>query len=261
MPILSSGPSLLSEDDFENPEELKARVPRRWEAATEGTVYGRDYSKARDEHHERVVETAKKALRERDEEITARKERKEELRSGELYNHDAVEELREAQERLAEVREKVKAERKSLSSLRQKREALKDRLFEARVSEKVADVFDEAETESAPDLESKIEEVEAELAETEAFVDKASEIEDEAAARVREAREEALSVAEEMAAGVLEQQVELLRRVTETQETLSRLAEEASMAGLDLGQVGVTKALEGKIEMFESFITDAKDNE
>jgi chromosome segregation ATPase len=261
MPILSSGPSLLSEDDFENPEELKARVPRRWEAATEGTVYGRDYSKAREEHHERVVETAKKALRERDEEITARKERKEELRSGELYNHDAVEELREAQERLAEVREKVKAERKSLSSLRQKREALKDRLFEARVSEKVADVFDEAETESAPDLESKIEEVEAELAETEAFVDKASEIEDEAAARVREAREEALSVAEEMAAGVLEQQVELLRRVMETQETLSRLAEEASMAGLGLGQVGFTKALEGKIELFESFIKDAKADE
>jgi hypothetical protein len=64
-----------------------------------------------------------------------------------------------------------------------------------------------------------------------------------------------------MAAGVLEQQVELLRRVTETQDTLSRLAEEASMAGLDLGQVGVTKALDGKIEMFESFITDAKDNE
>ena len=55
--------------------------------------------------------------------------------------------------------------------------------------------------------------------------------------------------------------MELLRRVTETQETLSRLAEEASMAGLGLGQMGVTKALEGKIEMFESFITDAKGNE
>ncbi|MCS4159497.1 hypothetical protein [Salinibacter ruber] len=261
MPILSTGPSLLSEDDFDNPEELKARVPRRWEAATEGTVYGRDYSKAREEHHERVVETAKKALRERDEQITARKERKEELRSGELYNHEAVEELRRAQERLEDVREQIQAERKSLSRLRRRRESLKDRLFEARVSQKVEGILGGDEAADVSEIEAKIEEVEAELAETEAFVDKAAEIEEEAAARVREAREDALSVAEEMAAGVLEQQVELLRRVTETQETLSRLAEEASMAGLDLGQVGVTKALEGKIELFESFITDAKGNE
>ena len=74
MPILTTGPTLLSEDDFENPEALKTAMPRRWEAATEGTLFGRDYSQQREEHHERVVMTAKEALRRRDEQVTARQE-------------------------------------------------------------------------------------------------------------------------------------------------------------------------------------------
>lgn len=266
MDITNPFSRLLDASDFDNPEALKARRPHHWEMATQGTRAGNDYSENFPEKHVEMIERSKESLRELDEEINQRQEHLRMLRQeGEFYNHDAAERYRELQDRYEQIKDEVKAERQLLPDLRDKRRQLEERISELQADARMGSRVESLLEDEAEDLEEEIqglkaqkEKLDEEIAEAEAFVDRGEEILQQAYDRMKEAQNEALSVAESMAAEIVEQQVELLRRLNETQNRLERLGKEASLTDVPLGHVGFKDATEGIIEFHESYVSNHK---